>query len=186
MAKVSIRDIQFDEKKFKELVVYVAGKCSGDPGYGSLKLNTILFYADFITYGQLGKPITGVPYFRLPQGPAPRPMMPIRETMEKDGDIAIQKKVRFGHEQHRVVPLREADLAEFTAQEIAIVDEVIEGACGATGTDLALMSHHETGVKIANLKEDIPYETVFICDEPLDESEIQHGLQLAKQYGWAI
>ncbi|MCX6008832.1 MAG: Panacea domain-containing protein [Chloroflexi bacterium] len=186
MGKINVKEIKFDEKKFKELVLYVADKCSDDPDYGALKLNKIFFYADFIAYGQSGKPITGSPYFRLPKGPAPRCMMPIREAMESDGDIAIHKKVRFGHPQHRVVPLREADLTEFTAQEIAIVDEVIEGACGASGTDLALMSHHETGVKLANLKEDIPYETVFICDEPLNESEIQRGLQLARQYEWAI
>lgn len=174
-----MKESKFNEEKFKELILYVADKCSNDPDYGALKLNKILFYSDFIAYGQLGQSITGAAYFRLPNGPAPRYMMPIRDKMEQDREIVIYTK-------NRVVPLREANLTMFTAQEIVIVDEVIEQSCGVNGADMSFISHRESGVKLANPKEDIPYETVFICDEPLNEFEIARGLQLAKQYEWAI
>jgi len=38
---------EIDERKFKELILYVADKCSDDPDFGAVKLNKILFYSDF-------------------------------------------------------------------------------------------------------------------------------------------
>ena len=35
--------IQFNEAKFKELLLYAAGRCEEDPRCGSTKLNKILF-----------------------------------------------------------------------------------------------------------------------------------------------
>jgi len=186
MAEIKIKGSKFDSNKFKELMLYIADRCSDDPDYGATKLNKILFYSDFYSYGLLGQPITGATYFKLDKGPAPKSLLPVRSQMESDGDIVIHKKNRFGKEQHRVVPLREADLSNFTAKEIAIVDQVIAKFCGANADKVSLFSHREMSWQLANIREDIPYETVFICNDPLTETEINRGLGLAKKYGWAI
>jgi hypothetical protein len=87
-ARKSVPRIKPDDSKFRELILLIARESEGDPRFGSIKLNKLLFYADFVAYQHLGKPITGQEYFALPQGPAPRYMVPIREKMEADGDIA--------------------------------------------------------------------------------------------------
>ena len=51
--------IVFNAEKFRELLVYVSKKCEDDPTFGAVKLNKILYYADFAAYRQGGKPITG-------------------------------------------------------------------------------------------------------------------------------
>ena len=59
--------IPFNEQKFKELVIYIAGRCESDPYFGAVKLNKLLFFSDFFAYAKLGNPITGAEYMKLPR-----------------------------------------------------------------------------------------------------------------------
>ena len=47
-------------QKFKELVLHISQKCADDPSFGAVKLNKILFFADFASSAHYGTPITGV------------------------------------------------------------------------------------------------------------------------------
>ena len=175
-----------DEDKFKELILYIADKCSDDPDYGATKLNKILFYSEFHSYGKYGESITKMPYFRLQNGPAPKYLKSIRDEMVEDKEIAIQPKPRFGYTQQRIVPLREANLQKLNARDIAIVDEVISALYGVNADRISRYSHLEVGARVATEKEEIPYQSVFLSNLPLTKYDIEHGLELAKQYNWAI
>jgi len=37
-----------NDRKFQELLLYVAARCEGAPTFGATKLNKILFFADFL------------------------------------------------------------------------------------------------------------------------------------------
>lgn len=183
--RIDFSDV-YDEDKFRELVLYIADKCSDDPDFGATKLNKILFYSEFFSYGKYGKSITKMPYFRLRNGPAPKYLKVISEKMVDDGEIAIQPKPRFGFTQLRTIPLREANLQKLDALDIAIVDDVINVLCGINATSISKFSHLEVGVRVVEEKEEIPYHTVFLSRLPLTEYDIEHGLELAKQYDWAV
>ena len=61
-------DIQapaLNERKLRELVVLVANKSEGDPHFGAVKLNKILYYAEFQAFRILGSPIAGATYIDL-------------------------------------------------------------------------------------------------------------------------
>ncbi len=179
--------IKFNRNKFKELIVYIAGRCEKHPAFGATKLNKILFYSDFIAYKDLGHPITGVEYFALERGPAPKPLVPIRDEMVEEQDIA-QAKI---NSQHRIVALRSPDLSEFSAEEIAIVDKVINYLRDKRAFMVSFLSHAflgwqaawEEGSKIGE-HITIPYGTAFVENPPMDEFEQAHGLSLARKYGW--
>src|ERR1022692_2993279 len=109
--------------RLRELILYISQKCSGDPTFGATKLNKILFYSDFFSYYRFGKPISGIEYQRLPNGPAPKQLIPVREKMLSDGDVAIQKTSFFNKQQHRCIPLRDPNLSNFNGQDIALIDE---------------------------------------------------------------
>ena len=79
------QEVTFNKDGFKALVLYIADKCSDDPHFGATKFNKILFYADFLSYGLYGQPITGATYFRLPKGPAPKQWLQVRGEMEESG-----------------------------------------------------------------------------------------------------
>ena len=174
----------FDAEKFQELVLYIADRSAGDENFGATKLNKILFYCDFKAYALLGKPISGATYQRLEFGPAPKQLKPIEHEMIARGDVQVVERVHFGRKQKRLVPRRDPNLAPFTGEEIAIVDEVIAQARDMNATDLTDLSHCFRGWKHADPGEEIPYYTALVAsDQTLTPSEVADAQQIAGQLG---
>ena len=94
----------------EELILHVAEMSQADEKFGGVKLNKILFYADFLSYLKRGKSISGQEYFAIKDGPAPKRMLPIKKEMIKNGDIAIEKVAVFGfpNPKEKVIPLRQS------------------------------------------------------------------------------
>lgn len=180
--------VRGDERKLQELILYVAAKCQRDPLFGAVKLNKILFLSDFLAYARLGAPITGVEYMKLPLGPAPKYLAPIREEMVRRGDIALEKRDVFSfpeNPQVRIVPQRRANLSLFTAEEIAFVDSVLEACLGLTGHDLSETTHELPAWRVAANRETIPYAAIFVSPSPLSIEERELAMQIAQRHGWA-
>lgn len=171
---MSAKSFRFNEAKFKELVLYVASKSQKDPTVGAIKLNKILYYSDFIAYKRLGRPITGAGYQKLMEGPAPRQMVPIRRMMVDSGRIRLEERPYFNGMIQRIVPTpRVLTPKLLSAEEIAIVDEVISALVGKTAREVSDLSHRELGWVLAKPGETIPYETAWLSSEPLpQEAEI--------------
>lgn len=175
--------IRPDDRKFRELILYVAQRCEGDPYFGKTKLNKILFYSDFLAYARTGESITGQEYMRIQHGPGARKMKPMLEQMQAAEEIRIKRERKVDHDQERVVGLRNPDLARFSAPHLDIVNQVIQFLWGRTNSEVSELSHANIGWKLARHKEVIPYETVFLSDRPLTEAEIEYGRQLAAELG---
>lgn len=133
------------------------------------------------------KPITGQEYFAIQEGPAPRRTLPVRDRMEEDGDIVLQRISVYGaYVQDRTIALRKPDLDLFSGEEIAIVDRVIDRLRNKTGKETSDDSHKFLGWEIAKLKESIPYgmamldaETILgIERQPLTKEQIEYGRSL--------
>jgi hypothetical protein len=183
MEKLSGKPVE-NEKKFKELLLYVSQKCANDPTFGATKLNKILFYADFLAYANLGEPITCFDYQKLRWGPAPRRLIPVQTEMIERGELVLQPLHMLGGRiQKRTINLRSPDLSVFTAEEIALVDEVIEALAGAGAQAVSDLSHRLVGWKVVQEGESIPYNTIFLSDEPLTDPEVARGKDLARQHG---
>jgi hypothetical protein len=175
---------EFKEDKFEELVIYISEKCTDDPAFGATKLNKILYFADFYAYGESGAPITGATYAKLPRGPAPRQLVPVREKLVSTGDVCMRKATYHGYPQERMIPTREANLDLFTAKEIALVDDIIQKLWGINAADISDYTHRLAGWRIAEDDGDIPYESVFISDEGLTRDDMDRAKELVDRFGW--
>ena len=173
------------DKRLGELMLYVAKRCQFDPNFGGTKLNKILFYSDFCSFGRRGKPITGAEYVKQEFGPIPKRLVPVRQQLEQRKEAAVQKVDFLGREQQRLVALREPDLSLFTGEEIALVDEVIEYLKGKTAKEVSELSHNRIW-RVARLGHSIPYEAVFVSDDNPTEGDIERGKELVQQHGWAV
>jgi len=172
-----------DEQKMKELILYISQKCADDPGFGYTKLNKILYFSDFLAYAYYGSPITGFEYQKLPNGPAPRRLLPMRKQLTETGELGIQEvPLRRGYVQKRTVNLRPPNLDAFSAKQIALVDAVIEALANVDATAASTWSHMMVGWKVAEMNETIPYETIFLTEEPPNEIDILRGLEVAKEH----
>lgn len=180
-----MKNFEPDEAKLAEMILYVSKKCADDPCFGATKLNKILYFSDFLHYGDYGKPITGVEYQKLQYGPAPRRLVPVRDRLVENGELGIQPiGLRSGCVQHKPVNLREPDLGLFTGTEIAEVDAVIEALRDHDSDTVSELSHRMVGWQIAEERETIPYSTVFISNPKLSEVEIERGLEIAAKHGF--
>lgn len=176
---------EYNDTKFKELVLYVSEKLFDDPKFGAVKLNKVLYFSDFLAFAKLGKPITGATYQKLKQGPAPKQLLPARHQLEANDDAEWVDRAYFGgYTQKRVIPKRKADLSAFNADEIAIVDRVIDDLRDRSAAEVSALSHEAVGWRIAQLGQEIPYESALLSDEPLSEADIERGQELAQEHGW--
>jgi hypothetical protein len=171
-----------DDNRLKELIVYIASKCQDDPAFGAIKLNKILFHADFRAYRLRGKPITGTPYFRLKHGPAPQAMVPIMRELHQDDAVRTQRRIVGGREQRRPIALRPADLSYFSGEDIAIVDSVIDELWGQSAT---AVSEHSHGIQWQTRfdRDPIPYESAYLSDDPVTLDDIQRAQELIRELG---
>lgn len=172
-----------DDKKFVELLLLIAHLSQDDPGFGYTKLNKLAFYADFLAFGRLRSAITWQPYRKLKWGPAAVRMKRIQAVIEEEGWGEIERRRVFSHIQQRLVPLREADQAVFSDDEIRIVYDVVERLKRHGAASISELSHAFVGWRSARWDETIPYETVLLSSRPLSEAEKRYALNVEPTRG---
>lgn len=163
------------DKRLRELAIYISDKSSGDESFGATKLNKLLFYSDFLAYLNFGQPITGADYFKLPNGPAPKRWLPIKESMVESGDAKIKEEEFYGFPQQKLIPLRPANLDGFTPAALTLVDKIIALHRGKTASEISNESHGFVGWMLARDKEVIPYQVARTSRRPLSDKELKHG-----------
>lgn len=171
------------EQKFQELILLVARECRDDPRCGATKLNKILFYADFLAYEELGRSISGEAYRKLERGPVPRRILPILDGMLAEGWCTWTDRDYFGLPLRKLQPLREPELALFSAQEVELVGRVIRDLWELNAAEVSDLSHRFAGWQAAAPGEEIPYQTVFV-DEPrrLTDEENEWAQEVIREY----
>jgi hypothetical protein len=166
-----------DLAKLREAILYVALCSENDPRFGKTKLFKILFYADFAMHRRYGRPITGIPYLRLPHGPVPD-VRDLLEEMERQGDLTTVRRNHFGYEQFRPVARRPADVRVFSAEELDMLAQTISDLAPASARDVSDLSHEFIGWRVAREHEAIPYDTVFLETGPATEEEEAFAAEL--------
>jgi hypothetical protein len=175
-------DVAVSDSKLKELILYVAKKSLDDPFYGATKLNKILFFSDFLAFKKLGKSITGATYVKLEHGPVPDNFKAIREELLQLKDAASQKTEIGGYTQDRLIHLRDPRLMEFSGEEIAIVDEMIDLLRKMSASEASEFSHRFIGWQVAQMGETIPYETVYVKSREPSAAENAYAMTLKSPF----
>ena len=180
-------DVEYDEAKFTEMVLYVADRLRGDRAGGATKLNKLLYFADFAHMRLTGRPITGADYQKLPHGPAPRRLKPVRQRLVERGDAEIVREDFLGYEQHRLVPLREPDRSVFDGDELRTIDKVIADLESLTAKQVSDLSHEEPGWQLSAEGDTISYETAFIAKRQISTPTARRlAAEVAKRYDISV
>lgn len=96
------------------------------------------------------------------------------------GDVVIANRTSFGYKQKKVVALRDAQLGEFSGDEISLVDEIIERFRGKTARGVSDLSHKFIGWKYTGFGEDIPYEMALVRRGPPSIEAEKYGATLTE------
>lgn len=171
------------QKRLSEAVLYVSKKCEDAPFFGLIKLNKIVWRADFESFAQRGQPVTGRQYQRLKQGPAPVEMLPVLNELQAGGLLTIKRVQQGNYEEQRPVALDAPVLRLFSPQDLEYLDRAISVYWDKTAKEVSEISH---GVAW-NTREDseaMPYELAYLSDEPLGRGQKARLLKLAEAHGW--
>lgn len=167
-----------DVTKLKEMILYISQLSERDPRFGAIKLNKILYYADFGAYRELGHPITEATYQHLREGPAPKELLQAIDELEDEGAIKYESPLYYTHRQKRIVPCRGPDLKHFKPKELRIVKDVVKALWDLNATQVRNLSHEEWGWRLSDDGETIHYRTAWLSPEPLTQEQIRDGIRL--------
>lgn len=179
-------DKTYDEAKFIELLLYVAQQLESDPEGGAVKLNKALWWSECACMRMYGQSISGAEYQKLPQGPAPRRLLPVRERLIANGDARLEHGWFMGYRQDRLVVIREPHLTLVSSEEKQLVDEVLEALRGKNAAQLSTESHEEMGWQMVEFGETIPLESAYLATTtPITPKMREHARELAARHGLA-
>lgn len=177
------------QARLRELVIYVSTKCAEAPRFGLIKLNKIIWRADFTAFAERGTPVTGSYYQRLRLGPAPIAMPHVLREMQQESLLEF-KATNFGLNadgepivEQRPVPLVEPSFRLFSPDDLQFVDSAIEHYWHMSGTETSDDSH---GVAWSTREngDPLPYEAAHLLNEELSEHLARKLRRVAVERGW--
>lgn len=174
--------------RLREMILYVAQHCAAAERFGAIKLNKILWKADFDAFAARGRPVTGREYQRLPLGPAPREMPRVYNDMLRDGLIRVER-IDFGKNdadediiELRTIALVDPNLERFDADDLRFVDAAIAYYWEMTGTETSDDSHG-TAWRTHTNGAPLPYELARLSDKPLSRRMKERIIARARERG---
>ena len=173
-----------NREKFKQMVHYVCWKCTADPDkLGAIKLNKILWLADFAHYYQTGHPISGARYVRRQFGPVPSAIVPVVRELVQERSLAYSQVDFLGHDKAEYRALRAPNMDGFDSEELEQLDSVIDLVCdGHTARSISEATHDHVWHAAAD-GEEIPYYTIFARPGKITDDELEWAQTVLGQTG---
>ena len=171
------------QNRLKEAILYVCQKAAEMEFFGAIKLNKILWRADFKSFAERQIPVTGRQYQRLAMGPAPVDMPPVVSDLLREGAIVIERREIGRHAEKRHVGKVEPVLGAFSPEDLDYIDEAIEHYRHMTGTEASDESH---GVawKTREDGDPMPYQSAYLENGPLPQATLDKLKGIARERKW--
>jgi hypothetical protein len=168
------------------MILYVSLRCETAERFGRIKLNKIIWKADFDAYAHRKMPVTGRSYQKLEWGPAAKEMLPLLNEMERFGFIGWLEK-DFGDEVVELRPIARIppNLSYFSRDDMQFVEKSIVYYWHKTGTE-ASDDSHGIAWKSRDIKDTIYYELSCISDDELSQAEKRTTLKQLADVGIEI
>ena len=142
--------------RLKNLLLYVLEQM-GDTF--QTKMNKVLFYIDFLSYRERGMAISGLAYKAIEFGPVPRRWDRVYSAFD---DVEQQVRLVQGQECLALLAGGKSNMSSFSAEEMAVIDEVCGKMKKMTSRMVSNMSHEEPMWKAhVEKQEAIPFGEAF-------------------------
>lgn len=156
-------------EKFKEVLLYILGKVGSKPNIGQTVLYKLLYFIDFNYYEQFEEQLIGATYIKNHYGPTPKEFDKIVREMEGSDLIKISDDY-FKYPQTKYIPLRDPDLSKLKAQELQVINDVLNKLSDMNATQISEYSHNDVPWLTTEDGEVIDYESVFYRTIPYSVS----------------
>lgn len=176
MTQVEEAQIVLDWPKYLAMVHYVCESFADDPArLGKVKLQKILWHSDKEAYLELGRPISGAGYVRMPQGPACPKLDKALDELQRQGKLCVREVEFRGRKQFLFLSLEKAEPNTFSGAEVDIIQRWVSNIRPKTASRVSEESHDLTWEVYGN-GETIRYESAFV---PVSGDPDPEGLDAA-------
>ena len=169
--QIRINVPQKNLEKFKEVFLYILNKVGSKPNIGETVIYKLLYFIDFNFYEKYEEQLIGATYIKNSYGPTPIEFERIAGKMIKDEDIEKVQSGYFNYPQTKYLPLKKADLSKLRANEIEVIDEVLNRLSDINAAQISEYSHNDVPWLTTEDGEIIEYESVFYRTPPYSARE---------------
>jgi transcriptional regulator with XRE-family HTH domain len=159
--EIRINVPQKNLEKFKEVLLYILDKVGSKANIGETVIYKLLYFIDFNFYEKHEEQLMGAQYLKNRYGPTPVEFAKIVEQMRNNHEIEKVKSDYFEHPQTKYLPLRKPDLSKLTAEELTVIEDVLNSLSEMNATQISNYSHDDIPWKTAKEGSIIEYESVF-------------------------
>lgn len=160
-SRIRINVPQKNINKFREVILYILNKVGSKPNIEETVLYKILYFIDFDFYEKYEEQLIGATYIKNNYGPTPVEFKNIVDKMIDDGEVIKVKSRYFEYPQTKYLPVRKAHLAEFKANEIKHIDDVLNRLSDMNASQISEFSHNDVPWMTTENHGIIEYESVF-------------------------
>ena len=153
-------------QKFKEVLLYILNKVGSKPNVGETVIYKLLYFMDFDFYEKYEEQLIGATYMKNQYGPTPVEFVKIVEKMINDKEIEKVKSEYFNFPQTKYLPHRKPDLSKLRANEIEVIDDVLNRLSDMNASQISAHSHGDVPWVTTGDGEVIEYESVFYRTPP--------------------
>ena len=147
--------------KFREIFLYILNRVASKPNIGETVIYKLLYFIDFDFYEKYEEQLIGATYIKNRYGPTPVEFKKIVEKMIGDKQIVTVKDSYFDYPQTKYLPLRKADLSALKANEVELIDGVLNKLSDMNASQISDYSHNDVPWLTTENGKVIEYEAVF-------------------------
>jgi transcriptional regulator with XRE-family HTH domain len=161
---------QKNVEKFKEVLLYILSKVGSKPGVGETVIYKLLYFIDFDFYEKYEEQLVGATYIKNNYGPTPLEFQKIVEQMA-DRELVRVKSTYFSFPQTKYLPLRKPDLTKLRANEVEVIDSVLNKLSDMNASQISEYSHDDVPWLTTEDGGIIEYESAFYRIAPYSVRE---------------
>ncbi len=174
--QIRINVPQKNLEKFKEIFLYILNKVGSKPNVGETVIYKFLYFIDFDFYEKYEEQLIGATYLKNKYGPTPLEFRKIVNRMIENKEIMKVKDNYFTYPQTKYLPLRKPDLSKLKANEMEVINEVLNKLSEMNAAQISKYSHNDVPWLTTVNGETIEYESVFYRNPPYSVREYDEDI----------
>ena len=159
-------------EKLKEILLYILNKVGSKPNVGETVIYKLLYFIDFDFYEKYEEQLVGATYIKNNYGPTPLEFQKVVEQMT-DRELVRVNSTYFSFPQTKYLPLRKPDLTKLRANEIEVIDSVLNRLSDMNASQISEYSHDDVPWLTAEDGGIIEYESAFYRVAPYSVREYE-------------
>lgn len=177
---------EYDGGKFKELVLLLAWRSKDDPLMSRVKLNKLLYRADFESFRLYGESLTGASYIRGEFGPMASELPRAEVELGRSGLLGWEIREAGPYEQKVPRALAEPDETKFSERDLEVVDRALAELQMHGGKGASDWSHEQSaGWRVRKNGKEIPYASAYVSTQPLSDEQMERAMRRSREEDWA-